>query len=78
MAKKQETETPMILEINLETGETFNRPATSAELAQMEADEKEAAEIEAATIAAEMAKRAVLERLAAGTATYEDLASIGL
>lgn len=64
-----------IREINCETGEVSDRPATAEEIAQLEADRLEAEETEAARIAA---RDRLIEILAKGGLTYEQAALLGL
>lgn len=52
-----------ILEHNVETGETVERDATTAEIKQREADAAKQAAVEKAEADKESAKAAILERL---------------
>ena len=54
---------PQVKIVNVETGEEIVRDATAEEIAQMELDAANAAEIKAEAEAKETAKAAILDRL---------------
>jgi len=66
------SDTPMVVEVNCETGEVTERPYTAEELAQREVEAAKFAEIKAAEEAAEAAKAA------AKASAEAKLASLGL
>lgn len=76
------SETPTLIEVNCETGETVERPLTPEELAQREIDMAVAAEEQAARLAEEEAKAAarasaIAKLTALGLTEEEAMAIIG-